>query len=155
MQVAFYLAGQITQVKESIPWVRCASGNVCLKGRPFRKRNKFGLDKSPRFGLVQILGLVTHYIPIIQISCLIKKSRFCRRNDNGRLLAILPCVRPCRPTLLEILLTGVLLVRVLLTGVLLAGARLVGALFVGALLAGALLEGILLVWTLLVRQGLW
>ena len=27
MQVAFYLAGEITQVKESIPWVRCASGN--------------------------------------------------------------------------------------------------------------------------------
>ena len=27
-QVAFYLAGEITQVKESIPWVRCASGNV-------------------------------------------------------------------------------------------------------------------------------
>ena len=28
MQVAFYLAGEITHVKESIPWVRCASGNV-------------------------------------------------------------------------------------------------------------------------------
>ena len=28
MQAAFYLAGEITQVKESIPWVRCASGNV-------------------------------------------------------------------------------------------------------------------------------
>ena len=28
MQVAFYFAGEITQVKESIPWVRCASGNV-------------------------------------------------------------------------------------------------------------------------------
>ena len=27
MQVAFYLAGEITQVKESIPGVRCASGN--------------------------------------------------------------------------------------------------------------------------------
>ena len=26
--MAFYLAGEITQVKESIPWVRCASGNV-------------------------------------------------------------------------------------------------------------------------------
>ena len=32
MQVAFYLAGEITQVKESIPWVRCASGNVFRKG---------------------------------------------------------------------------------------------------------------------------
>ena len=30
MQVAFYLAGEITQVTESIPWVRCASGNVYL-----------------------------------------------------------------------------------------------------------------------------
>ena len=30
MQVAFYLAGEITQVLDAIPWVRCASGNVCL-----------------------------------------------------------------------------------------------------------------------------
>ena len=28
IKVAFYLAGEITQVKELIPWVRCASGNV-------------------------------------------------------------------------------------------------------------------------------
>ena len=28
-QVAFYLAGEIIQVIDSIPWVRCASGNVC------------------------------------------------------------------------------------------------------------------------------
>ena len=27
-QVSFFLAGEIIQVKESIPWVRCASGNV-------------------------------------------------------------------------------------------------------------------------------
>ena len=27
-QVTLFLAGEITQVKESIPWVRCASGNV-------------------------------------------------------------------------------------------------------------------------------
>ena len=31
MQMVFYLAGEITQVKESIPGVRCASGNVLLK----------------------------------------------------------------------------------------------------------------------------
>ena len=31
MLVAFYLAGEITQVKESIPWVRCASGNVLIQ----------------------------------------------------------------------------------------------------------------------------
>ena len=31
MQVAFFLlAEEITQVKEAIPWVRCASGNVYL-----------------------------------------------------------------------------------------------------------------------------
>ena len=28
MQVEFYLAGEITQVTDAIPWVRCASGNV-------------------------------------------------------------------------------------------------------------------------------
>ena len=28
MQVAFYLAGEITHFIDSIPWVRCASGNV-------------------------------------------------------------------------------------------------------------------------------
>ena len=28
MQVAFYFAGEITQVLDAIPWVRCASGNV-------------------------------------------------------------------------------------------------------------------------------
>ena len=30
MQVAFFLAGEITQVEESIPWVRCASGHSRL-----------------------------------------------------------------------------------------------------------------------------
>ena len=30
MQVAFYLAREITQVLDAIPWVRCASGNVSL-----------------------------------------------------------------------------------------------------------------------------
>ena len=30
MQVAFYLTGEITQVIDSIPWVRCASGNVLI-----------------------------------------------------------------------------------------------------------------------------
>ena len=29
MQVAFYLAGEITQVLDVIPWVRCSSDNVC------------------------------------------------------------------------------------------------------------------------------
>ena len=33
MQVAFYLAGDLTQVLDAIPWVRCASGNV-LTGPP-------------------------------------------------------------------------------------------------------------------------
>ena len=31
MQVALYLAGEKNQVKESIPWVRCFSGNVFIK----------------------------------------------------------------------------------------------------------------------------
>ena len=35
MQVALYLAGEITQDKESIPWVRCASGNVLVLLRFF------------------------------------------------------------------------------------------------------------------------
>ena len=30
MQVAFYLAREITQVLDAIPWVRCASGNVFI-----------------------------------------------------------------------------------------------------------------------------
>ena len=30
MQVAFYFAGEITQVLDAIPWVRCASGNVFM-----------------------------------------------------------------------------------------------------------------------------
>ena len=30
-QVTFYLAGEITQVIDSIPWVRCASGNVLVQ----------------------------------------------------------------------------------------------------------------------------
>ena len=30
MQVAFYLVGEITQVLDALPWIRCASGNVYL-----------------------------------------------------------------------------------------------------------------------------
>ena len=37
MQVAFYLAGEKTQIKESIPWVRCASGNVWLSSPPLAR----------------------------------------------------------------------------------------------------------------------
>ena len=36
MQVALYLAGEITQVKESIPWARCASGNILTSQRTKR-----------------------------------------------------------------------------------------------------------------------
>ena len=35
MQLAFFLAGEITQVKESIPWVRCASGFHTLPDRHY------------------------------------------------------------------------------------------------------------------------
>ena len=49
MQVAFFLlAEEITQVKESIPWVRCASGNV-LKF-PF-VRKAFQSNVSQFFGI--------------------------------------------------------------------------------------------------------
>ena len=34
MQVALYLAEEKTQVKEAIPWVRCASGNVYPQPAP-------------------------------------------------------------------------------------------------------------------------
>ena len=34
MQVAFFLSGEMTQVIESIPWVRCASGNIFFVGIP-------------------------------------------------------------------------------------------------------------------------
>ena len=44
MQVAFYLAGAIAQVIDSIPWVRCASGNVSMfgdnSGENLRKERK-------------------------------------------------------------------------------------------------------------------
>ena len=33
MQVAFYFAGEIIQVLDAIPWVRCASGNVFIKAQ--------------------------------------------------------------------------------------------------------------------------
>ena len=43
--MAFYLAGEITQVIDSIPWVRCASGNVFFNPSLNQYRpsyNKFG-----------------------------------------------------------------------------------------------------------------
>ena len=36
MQVEPPLAGEITQVLDALPWVRCASGNVYRKGQGFR-----------------------------------------------------------------------------------------------------------------------
>ena len=42
MQVEFYLAGEITQVIDSIPWVRCPSGNVYENWVPFRPHKKSG-----------------------------------------------------------------------------------------------------------------
>ena len=40
MQVAFYLAGGITQVMDSIPWVHCASGNVFDQFSVFETRTR-------------------------------------------------------------------------------------------------------------------
>ena len=50
MQVAFYLAGEITQVKESIPWVRCASGNVYL----------MNLGDAPSLNIWVVKNLLQH-----------------------------------------------------------------------------------------------
>ena len=52
MQVAFFLAGDITQVKESIPWVRCAFGNVYV---------------SPKTLILQILVLDSDEIRFFSI----------------------------------------------------------------------------------------
>ena len=39
MQVTFSFAGEITQVLDAIPWVRCASGNVL---KEFTDSDEFG-----------------------------------------------------------------------------------------------------------------
>ena len=46
MQVAFHLAGEITQVLDAIPWVRCASGNVFVIS-DYRSSQK-NLNKSAK-----------------------------------------------------------------------------------------------------------
>ena len=46
MELAFILAGEITQVKEPIPWVRCASGNVYVHGhRDFGNMHRRGYKR--------------------------------------------------------------------------------------------------------------
>ena len=47
MQVEFYLAGEITQVIDSIPWVRCASGNVFPQSFPLYFYNILSIDAVP------------------------------------------------------------------------------------------------------------
>ena len=37
-----YQVGEVTHVRESIPWVRCASGNVFLLAAPDRALMKLG-----------------------------------------------------------------------------------------------------------------
>ena len=44
-EFALFLAGEITQVLESIPWVRCASGNVF-----FTEKNIVALAKQVAMG---------------------------------------------------------------------------------------------------------
>ena len=44
MQVAFYLAREITQVLDAIPWVRCASGNVWRKNLHQKARKLQQMD---------------------------------------------------------------------------------------------------------------
>ena len=66
MQVAFYLAGEITQVKESLPWVRCASGNVFFQRPLIFWRVSFLEDTSAVMIFAQ-LGQNAHiWITIMQ-----------------------------------------------------------------------------------------
>ena len=52
MQVAFYFAGEITEVLDANPWVRCASGNVFDKLINFKGKKKRNLKK---------LGILSFY----------------------------------------------------------------------------------------------
>ena len=56
MQVAFYLAGEITQVLDSIPWVRCASGNV------FGKFHKAMIVFYVNLFGIQYVNIIYHFI---------------------------------------------------------------------------------------------
>ena len=50
MKVAFYFAGEKTQVLDAIPWVRCASGNVLIQIQIYRASQKkvgFRICNSP------------------------------------------------------------------------------------------------------------
>ena len=47
MQVAFYLAGEITQVLDAIPWVSCASGNVLHYKLKKNKQHHFRTSFRP------------------------------------------------------------------------------------------------------------
>ena len=46
MQVALYLAGEITQVRDAIPWVRCPSGNVLCEVFPIETKEDWKLPLS-------------------------------------------------------------------------------------------------------------
>ena len=72
MQVAFYLAGEKTQVKESIPWVRCASGNVlnflCDKVRaPYFKAVK---------NRIKLGGWECEFSALSMMVCICKSQQF-------------------------------------------------------------------------------
>ena len=63
MQVEFYLAGEITQVIDSIPWVRCASSNVCSEDHSMRTGEKlYDYEEAfkPDIFLVFIAVLTLH-----------------------------------------------------------------------------------------------
>ena len=53
MQVAFYFAGEITQVLDAIPWVCCASGNV------FSIEKLNGMDDISLFWNVNLLSKIS------------------------------------------------------------------------------------------------
>ena len=43
----FYVAGEITQVIDSIPWVRCASGNVLFFSARQKDMKNYSCNESP------------------------------------------------------------------------------------------------------------
>ena len=65
MQVAFYLAGEITQVKESIPWVRCASGNVYVTASTETLKWKY---MFPRRNIHKGYWVVVYFTGVLSIA---------------------------------------------------------------------------------------
>ena len=59
--MAFYLTGEITQVIDSIPWVRCASGNVFFLQRLFVSSSSCPGCPSVQFKFSQVMWSYFHW----------------------------------------------------------------------------------------------